>query len=136
MADLASAYGIIIAIENLNHKETNFVLSVSQAIDIVKAVNRHSFRLTADIYHMLVEDEPADIIEHASGLLVHCHIAEETNRAYPGKTGVDFRPYFKAMKKIDYRGKIMIESQWWDFDKEAAGALQYLKKQLEESWQR
>ena len=134
MADLASAYGIIIAIENLNHKETNFVLSVSQAIDIVKAVNRPSFRLTVDIYHMLVEDEPADVIEHAKGLLVHCHIAEKTDRAYPGKTGADFRPYFKVMRKIGFRGKIMIESKWWDFDKEAPKALKYLQRQLSEVW--
>ena len=134
MADLASAYGIIIAIENLNHKETNFVLSVSQAIDIVKAVNRPSFRLTVDIYHMLVEGEPADVIELASGLLVHCHIAEETDRAYPGKTGADFRPYFKAMRKIGFRGKIMIESKWWDFDMEAPKALKYLQRQLSEVW--
>jgi sugar phosphate isomerase/epimerase len=136
MADLASAYGITVAIENLNHKETNFVLSVGQAIDIVKAVNRPSFRLTVDIYHMLVEDEPAEVIEQSAGILAHCHIAEETDRAYPGKAGVDFRPYFKAMKSAGYRGKIMIECRWLDFDKEAGGALQYLKQQLEEAWQR
>ena len=134
MADLASAYGIVIAIENLNHRETNFVLSVSQAIDIVKAVNSPAFRLTVDIYHMLVEDEPAEVIEQSAGILAHCHIAEETDRAFPGKTGVDFRPYFKAMKKAGYRGKIMIECRWGDFDKEAAGALSYLKQQLNEVW--
>jgi sugar phosphate isomerase/epimerase len=135
MANLASAYGIVIAIENLNSKETNFVLSISQAIDIVKAVNRPSFRLTADIYHMLMEDEPADVIEQAGGLLVHCHIAEKTDRAYPGKTGVDFKPYFRAMKKIHFNGKIMIECRWGDFDKEGTIALQYLEKQLNEVWQ-
>ena len=136
MADLASAYGIVIAIENLNAKETNFVLTLSQAIDIVKAVNKPNFRVTVDIYHMLMEDEPADVIEQARGLLVHCHIAEKTDRAYPGKTGVDFRPYFRAMKKINFTGKIMIECRWGDFDKEAKFALQYLEKQIAEIWQR
>ena len=133
MADLASAYGIVIAIENLNYTETNFILSLSQAIDIVKAVNRSSFKLTVDIYHMLMEDEPADVIEQTGGLLVHCHIAEKTDRAYPGKTGVDFRPYFRSMKKVNFKGKIMIECRWGDFDKEAASARQYLLQQWAEA---
>lgn len=133
MADLSAGYGITIAIENLNHNETNFVLSISQAIDIVKAVNRPFFKLTADMYHMLVEDEPADVLFQASKLLVHCHIAEEVDRAYPGKTGVDFRPYFSAMKKIGYSGKIMIECRWNDIDKESVVARQYLLDQWNEA---
>jgi sugar phosphate isomerase/epimerase len=130
MAGLAAGYGIIIAIENLNHTETNFVLSLQQAIEIVKAVDRPSFRLTADIYHMLMENEPASDIEQAGGLLVHCHIAEKIDRAYPGKTGVDFMPYFKAMKKIGFHGKIMIECRWGNFDQEIGPARNYLLNQL------
>ena len=132
MADLAARYGITIAMENLNHTETNFVLSIQQAIEIARAVDRPSFRITADIYHMLMENEPASIIEEAGGLLVHCHIAEKENRAYPGKTGVDFRPYFRAIKKIGYHGKIMIECPWDDFDHEIGPARNYLLKQLVE----
>ncbi len=135
ISELAGAYGITIAIENLNYKETNFVNTLGQAIDIVKAVNTPSFRLTVDIYHMLMEDEPAEVIEQSAGLLVHCHIAEKTDRAFPGKAGVDFRPYFRAMKKVHYSGKIMIECRWGDFDKEAGVALQYLQRQMKEVWQ-
>lgn len=134
MAELASGYGITIAIENLNYKETNFVLSIRQAMDIVKAVNHPSFRLTADIYHMLMENEPPEVLAQTGSLLVHCHIAEKIDRAYPGKTGVDFRPYFKAMKKVNYHGKIMIECRWDDFDKEAGRARRYLLQQLVETW--
>jgi sugar phosphate isomerase/epimerase len=130
MAVVAAKYDRIIAIENLNYTETNFVLSLSQAIQYVKAVDHPNFRLTADVYHMLMENEPADVIDQAKGILVHVHIAEKEERAYPGKKGVNFVPYFKAMNRIGYKGLIMMEARFNDFDKEAALGKAYLDKQL------
>jgi sugar phosphate isomerase/epimerase len=130
MAGVAAKYNRIIAIENLNHTETNFVLSLSQAIQYVKAVDHPNFKLTADIYHMLMENEPAEVIDQARGLLVHMHIAEKEERAYPGKKGVNFVPYFKAMNRIGYKGLIMMEARFNDFDKEAALGKAYLDEQL------
>jgi sugar phosphate isomerase/epimerase len=132
MAKVAKKYDRIIAIENLNHTETNFVLTLAEAIKYVKAVNHPNFRLTADIYHMLMENEPGSVIEQAKGLLVHAHIAEKEERAYPGKRGVDFRPYFSAMKKIGYKGRIMMECRFTDFDKQVGPAKIYLDQQLTE----
>jgi sugar phosphate isomerase/epimerase len=130
MAKVAKKYDRIIAIENLNHTETNFVLTLAEAIKYVRAVNHPNFRLTADIYHMLMENEPGAVIEQAKGLLVHAHIAEKEERAYPGKRGVDFTPYFSAMKKIGYTGKIMMECRFTDFDKQVGPAKTYLDGQL------
>ena len=131
MAKVAAKYDRIIAIENLNSTETNFVLSLHEALQYVKAVNHPNFRLTADIYHMLMENESADAILEAKGYLVHAHIAEKIERAYPGKRSVDFKPYFAAMKKIGYTGAINMECRWTNFDQEVKGAKAYLDRQLE-----
>lgn len=131
MAKVAAKYDRIIAIENLNSTETNFVLSLHEALQYVKAVNHPNFRLTADIYHMLMENEPASSILEAKGYLVHAHIAEKIERAYPGKRNVDFKPYFAAMKKIGYTGAINMECRWTNFDQEVGGAKKYLDNQLE-----
>jgi sugar phosphate isomerase/epimerase len=131
MAKVAAKYDRTIAIENLNSTETNFVLSLAEALRYVKAVNHPNFRLTADIYHMLMENESAESILAAKGYLVHSHIAEKIERAYPGKRNVDFRPYFAAMKQIGYTGVITMECRWWNFDQELAGAKRYLDEQLE-----
>jgi sugar phosphate isomerase/epimerase len=130
MAEVAEKYDRVIAIENLNHTETNFVLTLAEAIRYVKAVDHPNFLLTADIYHMLMENEPGTVIEQAKGLLVHAHIAEKEERAYPGKRGVDFTPYFAAMKKIGYQGKIMMECRFTDFDNQVGPAKAYLDAQL------
>jgi len=134
MALLAEKQGIIIAMENLNRSETNFGNSVLDVLAMAKEINRPGFKVTADIYHMLREDESPQSIKDAGSWLVHCHIAEEKDRAYPGKYGEDFRPYFAALKEIGFTGKIMMECGWKDISIEAPIALKYLQAQLDECY--
>jgi sugar phosphate isomerase/epimerase len=133
MAEVAKKYDRIIAIENLNSTETNFVLTLAEALKYVKAVDHPNFRLTADIYHMLMENEPGIVIEQAKGYLVHAHIAEKIERAYPGKRGEDFKPYFAAMNKIGYQGAVTMECRWTKMEDEVGAAKKYLDQQMKEA---
>lgn len=132
MAVIAKKYDITIAMENLNRGETNFGNSLAEVVGLVREVNHPRFRATADIYHMLREEEPPSSIALAGKYLVHCHIAENKDRARPGKNGEDFRPYFNAMRLIGYKGLIMMECGWTDPASEAGPALTYLQGQLDE----
>jgi sugar phosphate isomerase/epimerase len=49
--------------------------------------------------------------------------------------GDNFTPYFAALRKINYNGKIMIECRWDDFAKQGPAAFTYLKKEIEEAYQ-
>jgi sugar phosphate isomerase/epimerase len=129
MGPLAQAQGITLAMENLNRGETNFGNSLREVVALIREINHPSVRVTADIYHMLKEDESADAIREAGALLVHCHIAEEQDRARPGKYGEDFRPYFQALQQIGFQGKIMMECRWYDLNTEAGPAIRYLEEQ-------
>jgi sugar phosphate isomerase/epimerase len=135
MAVIAAKYDCTIAMENLNKTETNFVNTVAEGTEIVNAIHHPNFRLTADIYHMLRENEPAVNIEKAKGILVHCHIAEKENRAAPGVAGDDFKPYFAALHKIGYTGHIMMECRWDDPAKQYKPAFDYLQGQLKAAWE-
>lgn len=135
MAVIAARYNCTIAIENLNSTETNFVNTLSDANDIVNAVNHPNFKLTADIYHMLKENESAASIEKAGKNLVHCHIAEREKRTPPGVAGDDLRPYMSALHHIKYKGKISLECRWDDIAVQAKPALKSLNNQIEAaSW--
>lgn len=134
MAEVAARYGRIIAMENLNSTETNFINTLAEANEVVNAINHPNFKLTADIYHMLKENEPAAVIEKAKGNLVHCHIAEREKRAAPGVAKQDFRPYFAALHHIGFEGRIMVECRWDDMAAQSKPALEYLKGQLEEAY--
>lgn len=134
MAVVAAKYGIIIAMENLNTSETNFVNTLAEGNEIVTAIHHPNFRLTADIYHMLRENESPASIEKAKGILVHCHIAEKDKRTPPGVAGDDFRPYFAALHKIGYSGHIMMECRWEDPATQFKPAFDYMSGQLREAY--
>ncbi|WP_298732580.1 sugar phosphate isomerase/epimerase family protein [uncultured Chitinophaga sp.] len=134
MAEVAARYGRIIAMENLNSTETNFINTLEEANEVVNAIHHPNFKLTADIYHMLKENEPAAAIEKAGKNLVHCHIAEREKRAAPGVAGQDFRPYFAALHKIGFSGRIMVECRWDDVATQSKPVYDYLKGQLEEAY--
>ena len=130
MAPLAGKYNVVVSLEPLNKGECNFINSVAEGGEIVKAVKHNNFLLLADLYHMLRENEsPEDIIKNGD-LLYHTHIAENTGRAAPGTNKEDFTPYFKALKKIGYKGRMSIECNWKNINEQAAPALAEMKRQL------
>ncbi len=132
MALVAKKHGITIAIESLNSTETNFLTTVEEAAEIVQKVNHPNFRLNADIYHMMKENEPPQHIIDAGKLIIHVEIAEKEKRTLPGVMGDDFRPYFQALKQIKYKGPIVIEARSTNVNQEIPAAYQYLTKQLRE----
>jgi sugar phosphate isomerase/epimerase len=129
MGPLAAENDLIVVIEPLNSKETNFINSVAEATEIAKEVNHPNICVLADFYHMALENESPDSIRQAGAMLKHCHIAEKENRFAPGTTDYDFTPYFKALKDIGYSGAISIEGRWDDFDADLAKALQTMQTQ-------
>lgn len=130
LARLAQKYDITLAIENLNRSETNFLNSVEEVLAVVQRVNHPNLRLCADIYHMLREGEGPAILEKASNYLVHCDLAEREDRTPPGVHGDDFRPHLDMLRRIDYRGKIVLECNWQDLPKQAGPALAILQQQM------
>jgi len=132
MALLAQKQGITIALEPLNRGETNFINSLAEGAEIVEAVNHPNFKLLADIYHMLRENEGPEQIVKYGKMIVHTHIAEKQNRTAPGVAGDDFTAYFRALRKIKYKGAMSLECRWKDFDNEVKVAMEVLQKQFSE----
>lgn len=128
----AAQYNIMLALENLNSTETNFITTLDEALDVVKKVNHPNFRLCADIYHMLKENENPAIIEKGEKYIVHCEIAEKEKRTPPGTKGDDFRPYLLALKKIKYKGNIILECRWDNLKEQAPLAYKALQTQLDD----
>lgn len=134
VSERAAQYDVILALENLNTQETNFINTVAEALQIVKQVNHKNFRLCADIYHMLRENEPASVLLQTKGYLVHCDVAEKENRTPPGTAGDDFTPYLKVLKQIGYAGAIVLECRWNNLADEGQPARIYLQQQINKVW--
>jgi sugar phosphate isomerase/epimerase len=129
MGPIAAKYDITVVIEPLNSKECNFINSVKEGTDIARAVDHPNVAVLADIYHMAMDGEVPESIRYAGKLLKHCHLAELKDRKMPGTNNFDFTPYFKALKDINYQGRVSLEGRWDDFDKQLPGVIAYLNDQ-------
>ncbi|HMG92577.1 MAG TPA: sugar phosphate isomerase/epimerase family protein [Chryseolinea sp.] len=129
---MAAKYDIVLALESLDHTECNFITTTKEALEVVKVINHKNLRLCVDIYHMLKEGESPDIISETKKYLVYCEIAEKEGRTPPGVHGDDFRPYFTELKKVGYKGKIVLECRWGDVASQGAMAYEELRKQIDD----
>ncbi len=130
LGPLARAHGVTVSVEALQQSETNFLNRVEDAARIEAAVQHENVRLTADIFHMLREDEGAESLRAAGEWVHHVHIAEKAKRTAPGQDGDDFRPYLRALAAIEYTGRVSIECRWSDFERELPLGLATLEEQL------
>lgn len=135
VAEIAERYNIILALENLNSTECNFINTLKEALAVVKSVDHKNFRLCIDIYHMLKEEESPDAIAGTKGYAVYCELAEKEERTPPGVQGDDFIPYLTALKKEGYQGKIVIECRWKDLTTQGKMAFQTIRRQIESAYQ-
>lgn len=127
-ADSAEEHGVVIAIEPLNHTESNILNSYPEAVALAKDVGREDVvRVLADIYHFMMDGEPLDDILQGPELLAHVHLSD-TGRRFPGSGTYPIERLFDILKDIDYRGMASIECAWGDDTRdESARALDFLR---------
>ena len=132
VAEAAARYDVTLVLENLNSTECNFITSVPEALAVVKAVEHPNFRLCVDIYHMLVDRQPATDIRGVGEYAVYSELAERRDRAAPGVHGEDFGPYLRALHAEGYTGPFVLECRWNDLAAEAPTAYGELRRQVAE----
>ena len=96
--------------EPLNRFETDFINTCDQAIQMIKDVRSPALSIHLDTFHMNIEEkEPAKAIRKAGKMLGHFH-ACGSDRGTPGSDHIRWKSIAKALKKIRYKGDVVIES--------------------------
>lgn len=103
--------GLTLAVENLNSGETNLGNTLAETLGMLEAAGP-DLKLTADLYHMLRDRDPASELRKSASRLVHVHVAENKGRLAPGTSGEDFRPFLSVLREIGYRGGFSFECGW------------------------
>jgi len=129
----ARDYDIQIALEPLRYEETNTLNTVAEGGALVTSIAASGAMLLADVYHMACNGEAPDSLEPYGPLLAHVHVAEQRDRAAPGRYGDDFRPYFAALRRAHYDRRISVECNWRDFAAEVGPAMTTLRAQWADS---
>ena len=128
--ELAAQHKITLAIEPLGPKETDFLNTVAEGIELIERINHPNFRLHLDVKAMSSEPTPIpEIIKQSARHLAHFH-ANDPNLLGPGMGDVKFEPIIKALDDADYDGYLSVEV--FDFkpgaEKIASESIRYLKK--------
>ena len=114
-ADLISEaqYGMKLAVEHVNHTETNHINTFAQALDLVREVDRPEVGLAADFYHFAMEGESTDIMLEAGDLIHAVQLANPEGRCFP-RLNVEIpgiAKFFENLAAIDYQGGISVEAK-------------------------
>lgn len=106
----AEKLDIEIALEVLNRNETCILTDCREAIEYCGLVGSHKVNLLLDTYHMNIEeDNMADALRLAGGLLGHLHVGE-CNRKLPGMNGsIPWAEVGQALRDINYQKAVVME---------------------------
>lgn len=149
IAERASAAGIRVGLEALNRYESNFINTVGQAAELVRAVGSDALFVHGDLFHMNIEEAGLGAaFESVADVLGYIHVAE-SHRGPLGDGTIDWDDVFASLARIGYTGPITFESfspsvlgpewaslvalwrdPWTDPDKVAGDALAFLRNKL------
>lgn len=107
----AEDYGITLCMEILNRFEGALVNTMSEALQIINAVKSPNLKITADIFHMNIEEDSiTEAVEAGGSNMGHVHIGE-ANRRLPGKGKmIDWDLFFQCLKNVNYNGMFIFEA--------------------------
>jgi sugar phosphate isomerase/epimerase len=126
-APIAQRHGVTVVAEPLNLQECNVMNTVRECAALVREVAHPAFRLLVDAYHLMRDGDSYDDIVTYGGLLAHVHLATIPKRLAPGAEPCDLGPFFAALKKAGYKGRVSIEGTIPDPARELPVALALMK---------
>ncbi len=109
--DRALKGGVRIALEPLNHYETDLLQTAGQALDFLQKVNHPAIGVLLDTYHVNIEEaswtDPYRRVLDAQKLF-YVHLGDN-NRLPPGKGLIDFPAILRTLQEGDYNGWLSAE---------------------------
>ncbi|MBI3864676.1 MAG: sugar phosphate isomerase/epimerase [Planctomycetia bacterium] len=100
---------VTLCVEPLTPKETNFVNTCADAVELIDRVGSRRLRLHQDVKAMLSESEPIpSLIARYADRVGHFHV-NDGNLLGPGMGPTDFVPIFRALVASRYPGWVSVE---------------------------
>jgi D-psicose/D-tagatose/L-ribulose 3-epimerase len=110
LGEYAADRGVVLGVETLNRFETSFLNTTAQALELIDRVDHPSVGLALDVFHLGIEEKHVgDALRAAGPRLVHLQVAEN-DRGTPGTGSLPWRDIAKALREIDYAGRVVIET--------------------------
>jgi sugar phosphate isomerase/epimerase len=100
---------VTLCMEPLTPKETNFINTCAQAVQLIERVGSPWFQLHQDVKAMLSEPDPIpELIHRFAAHTKHFHV-NDSNLLGPGMGPTDYLPIFRALTETKYSGWVSVE---------------------------
>lgn len=129
VADHAHSRNCVIAIEALDHSQTDVVNTLAESAAMVHKINKPGIQTMFDFHNTPDEkDAPEVLVERYFPIIRHVHINEMDGR-HPGSGHSNYVPLLQTLKKKNFRGWISLEVFDTKLGAERIGreAIEYLK---------
>ena len=108
----AVKHGVKIAIEPLNKKEANIILTVGEADKLMTAAGQPNIYILVDYYHFSLDSDSIDTLRWLTRerKIIHTHFAETVGRAYPREPKPEYSAVFDVLREEGYDARCSIEA--------------------------
>jgi sugar phosphate isomerase/epimerase len=102
--------GVTLCVEPLTAKETNFINTCADAVQLIERIGHHSVQLHQDVKAMLgaEADSIPQLIHRYRDVCRHFHV-NDTNLLGPGMGETDYQPILQALLDSRYAGWVSVE---------------------------
>lgn len=108
---VAEENGIYLYLEPLNRYQDHMLNTLQDAMDIIEMGQFKMVKITADFYHMAIEeDDISESLMKFRDAVGHVHIAEN-HRYQPGTGSIDWKRHMQTLKDIGYEGDVVNEGR-------------------------
>lgn len=137
VCDYAARRAVPITLEPQNQFVINNLNSTQSALKFLTELGHGNLYVVLDVFHMHMEDKsPAASMIEARDVMLHVHFAD-SNRAAPGRGGINFTEAVRVLKALKYDRYITIEvHQFPDCRTAAAQSYRYVERLIREEMER
>lgn len=108
--EYASNMGVILSLEIIDRYESDFLNNIEEGLEYIKKFKSDNLKLHLDTFHMNIEEPNCyKNILKCKNKIGHIHLAD-SDRWYLGHGHFNFEEVFKALKEINYKNAISLES--------------------------
>ena len=103
-------HNVVLCMEPLTQKETDFINTCEQAVELMAMVDHPSFILHQDVKAMLgaESDSIPELIHRHKDICGHFHV-NDSNLLGPGMGETDYHPILQALQEANYSGWVSVE---------------------------
>lgn len=128
----AEKIGVTVAIEHINHLESNIVDWFSEGVRLARELKHPAVRCLVDFFHLDLGNEALGVVEENFDLICHAHYANILERTIPTPDLHELRGvgFLEFLKRKGYSHKISVEGYGGDLSRCIPDSLRFMRRHL------